>query len=169
MEDGFVSEVEEATIGLVGKISEREYTSRRAVAGTMSWLIRVFEELGIIYQEREVPAEVLDSIDKKKKKTSTKNITAEAESKKRKGAAVARAPPKKKEKVGTLVIAPAASSSGSAGVAPVGSEDSQSSSVPSRDVRVMGGGDSGSLGASVCPLHGAVSGAGRPEASAAPT
>ena len=35
MEDSFVSEVEEATIGLVGKISKREYTSRRAVAGTM--------------------------------------------------------------------------------------------------------------------------------------
>ena len=34
-EDSFISEVEEATIGLVGKISEREYTSRRAVAGTM--------------------------------------------------------------------------------------------------------------------------------------
>ena len=38
MEDNFVSEVEEATIGLVGKISEREYTSRRAMAGTMPWL-----------------------------------------------------------------------------------------------------------------------------------
>ena len=37
-EDSFVSEVEEATIGLVGKISEREYTSWRAVAGTMPWL-----------------------------------------------------------------------------------------------------------------------------------
>ena len=34
-EDGFISEVEEAAIGLVGKISEREYTSRMAVAGTM--------------------------------------------------------------------------------------------------------------------------------------
>ena len=37
-EDSFVSEVEEAAIGLVGKITEREYTSRRAVAGTMPWL-----------------------------------------------------------------------------------------------------------------------------------
>ena len=34
-EDSFVSEVEEAAVGLVGKISEREYTSRMAVAGTM--------------------------------------------------------------------------------------------------------------------------------------
>ena len=33
--DSFISEVEEATVGLVGKISEREYTSRMAVAGTM--------------------------------------------------------------------------------------------------------------------------------------
>ena len=35
MEDSFVSEVEEATVCLVGRISEREYTSRRAVVGTM--------------------------------------------------------------------------------------------------------------------------------------
>ena len=66
------------------------------------------------------------------------------------------------------MIASAASSSGSAGIASVGSEDGQSSSVPSRDVRVAGSGDSGSPGASVRPLRGAVSGAGRPEASAAP-
>ena len=64
-EDGFVSKVEEAAIGLVGKISEREYTSRMAVAGTMPWLNRVFEEVGIVYREREVPAEVLASIEKK--------------------------------------------------------------------------------------------------------
>jgi len=167
-EDSFVSKVEEAAIGLVGKISEREYVSRRAVSGIMPRLNRVFEELGIVYWEREVPAEVTASIDKKKKKTSAKNVTAEAESKKRKGTAVAWAPPKKKKKFGTLVIAPAVSSSGSAGVASVGSEDGQSSSVPSRDMRVAGGGDSGSPSASVRPLRGAVSGMGRPEASAAP-
>ena len=90
-EDSFISEVEEAAIGLVGKISEREYMSRRAVFGIMPRLNRVFEELGIVYREREVPAEVIASIDKKKKKTSVKNanVTAEAESKKRKGATVA--------------------------------------------------------------------------------
>ena len=49
-EDIFVSEVEEAAIGLVGKISEREYMSQRAVSGIMPRLNRVFEELGIIYQ-----------------------------------------------------------------------------------------------------------------------
>ena len=49
MEDSFVFEVEEATVGLVGKISEHEYMSRRAVAGTMPWLNQVFEELGIVY------------------------------------------------------------------------------------------------------------------------
>ena len=95
-EDSFVADVEEATVGLVGKISEREYTSRRAVAGTMPWLNRVFEELGIIYRERAVPAEVLASIDKKKK-AFTKNVTAEAESKKRKGTTVTQAPAKKKK------------------------------------------------------------------------
>ena len=167
-EDSLVSKVEEATIGLVGRISEREYTSRRAVSGTMPRLNRVFEELEIVYREREVPAEVLASIDKKKKKTSAKNVTAEAESKKRKGAAVARAPPKRKKKSGTLVIASVASSSGSAGVASVGSEDVESSSVPSADARVASGDDRGSSLAPVCPASGAVSDAGHPEASVAP-
>ena len=168
MEDSFVADVEEATIGLVGKIFEREYTSRRAVAGTMPRLNRVFEELGIVYREREVPAEVLASIDKKKK-ASAKNVTAEAESKKRKGAAVAQAPAKKKKKkTGALVIAAATSSAGSAGVAFAGSEDVQSSSVPSVDVRVASSKDHGSPRAPVRPVSGAVSGAGRLEASAAP-
>ena len=98
-EDSFVSEVEEAAVGLVGKIFEREYTSRRAMAGTMPRLNRVFEELGIVYREREVPAEVLASIDKKKKKAFAKNVTVEAESKKRKGAAVARRLQKRRRKL----------------------------------------------------------------------
>lgn len=33
--EGFVADVEEATVGLVGKISEREYTSWTIVVGTM--------------------------------------------------------------------------------------------------------------------------------------
>ena len=115
-EDSFISEVEEATVGLVGKISEHEYMSRSAVAGTMLRLNRVFEEVGIVYREREVPAEVLASIEKKKKKAFVKNVTAEAESKKRKGAVVARVSMKKK-KSGAPLIAPAMSSAGSAGVA----------------------------------------------------
>ncbi|XP_066342119.1 actin cytoskeleton-regulatory complex protein PAN1-like [Miscanthus floridulus] len=106
-------------------------------------------------------------IDKKKKKAFAKNVTAEAESKKRKGASVARALVKKKKKSGALVIAPAASSVGSAGVASTGSEDVQSSSVPSVHVRVTSGEDRSSPGAPVCPVSGAVSGAGRAEASAA--
>jgi hypothetical protein len=166
-EDSFVADVEEATVGLVSKIFEREYTSQRAVAGTMPWLNRIFEELGIVYREREVPVEVLASIDKKKK-SSAKNITAEAESKKRKGAALVRAPTKKKKKTGALVITPAASSAGSAGVASADSEDVQSSSIPSRDVRVVSGGDNGSLGAPARSVRGARSGAERPKASAAP-
>ena len=66
------------------------------------------------------------------------------------------------------MIASAEFSSGSAGVASAGSEDAQSSSIPSRDVRVMGGGDNSSPGALVRPLRGAVSSAARPEARAAP-
>ena len=132
-EDSFVFEVEEAAIGLVGKISEREYMSRMAVAGTISRLNRVFEEVGIIYREREVPAKVLASIEKKKKKAFTKNVTAEAESKKRKGTVGSRAPAKKKKKSEAPLIAPALSSAGSAGVASAGSEDVESSSAPSAD------------------------------------
>ena len=59
------------------------------------------------------------------------------------------------------MIAPAASSAGSAGVASTDSEDVQSSSVPSRGV-------SSSPGASVRPLRSATGGAKRLEASAAP-
>ena len=99
MEDSFVSEVEEAAVGLVGKISEHEYTSRRAMVGTMPWLNRVFEEVGIIYREREVPAKVLASIEKKKKKAFAKNVTAEAESKKRKGTVLLGLPRKRRRAV----------------------------------------------------------------------
>ncbi|XP_066333268.1 uncharacterized protein [Miscanthus floridulus] len=137
------------------------------MAGTMPRLNRVFEELRIVYREREVPTEVLASIDKKKK-ASVKNVTAEAESKKRKGASVARAPVKKKMKSVALVMAAATSSAGRAGVASTGSEDIQSSSVPSVDVRVMSSGDRSSPGAPVRPVCGAVSGAEQLEASATP-
>jgi len=167
-EDSFVSEVEEAAVGLVGKISEREYTSRMAVAGTMPRLNRVFEEVGIVYREREVPAEVLDSIEKKKKKAFAKNVTAEAESKKRKGAVGSRVPTKKKMKSGAPLIVPALSSTGSAGAASTGSKDVESSSAPSADARVASGGDRSSPVALVCPTSGAVSGAGRPETGVAP-
>ena len=67
-----------------------------------------------------------------------------------------------------MVIAPATSSIGSAGVASTGSEDVQSSSVPSVDVRVTSEEDRGSPRAPVRPVSGAVSGGGRSEASAAP-
>ena len=104
-----------------------------AVAGTMPRLSRVFEEVGIIYREREVPAEVLASIEKKKKKAYTKNVIAEAESKKRKGAVGSRVPMKKKKKSGAPLIAPTLSSAGSAGVASARSEDVESSSILSAD------------------------------------
>ena len=70
----------------------------------------------------------------KKKKAFAKNVTVEAESKNRKGATITQAPAKKKKKTSALVIAAAVSSAGSAGVASTGSEDVQSSSVPSVDV-----------------------------------
>ncbi|XP_066374545.1 cell wall protein TIR4-like [Miscanthus floridulus] len=129
----------------------------------MPWLNRVFEEVGIIYWEREVPAEVLASIEKKKKKAYAKNVTSEAESKKRKGAVGSRAPVKKKKKSGAPLIVLALSSAGSASAASASSEDIESSPTPSTDARVASGGDRGSPVAPVCPTSGAVSGAGRPE------
>ena len=66
------------------------------------------------------------------------------------------------------MIVPAMSSTGSAGVASAGSEDVESSSVPSADARVASREDRGSPIALVCPVSGAVSGARRPKASAAP-
>jgi hypothetical protein len=79
-----VSEIEEAARVIAGKISDKEYLAQKSSTGTMSWLNRVFEELGIHHEEYVVPPEVILFIEEKKKVTA-KNVTAVAESKKRKG------------------------------------------------------------------------------------
>jgi len=66
------------------------------------------------------------------------------------------------------LITPTMSSAGSAGVASAGSEDVESSSVPSADTRVVSGGDRGSPVTLVCPTSVAMSGAGCPETGVVP-
>jgi tRNA C32,U32 (ribose-2'-O)-methylase TrmJ len=93
--DAYVAEVEEATRGIAGAMSEKEYLARKSNAGTMPRLNRVFEELGVHHEEYVIPLEVLASIEKKKKKAAAKNVTAVAESKKRKGQVGPKVVPKK--------------------------------------------------------------------------
>lgn len=66
-------------------MSNKEYLARRAIAGTMPHLNRVFKELGIHHEEHKVPSKVLKSLEDKARKAATKNTTTVAEAKKRKG------------------------------------------------------------------------------------
>jgi hypothetical protein len=80
----YVSEIEEATHVIAGKISDKEYLAQKSSVGMMSRLNQVFEELWIHHEEYVVPPEVILSIEEKKK-VAAKNATAVAKSKKRKG------------------------------------------------------------------------------------
>jgi len=80
--ESFLDSVEVSARRIVGKISEKEYLQRKSTLGTMPRFNRVFEELGIEYNDYVIPPDVLLGLEKKK--DSSKAITA-AESKKRKG------------------------------------------------------------------------------------
>jgi len=73
--------VEVSARRIVGKISEKEYLQRKSALGTMPRFNRVFEELGVKYDDYVVPPDVLLSLEKK---DSSKAVSA-AEAKKRKG------------------------------------------------------------------------------------
>jgi hypothetical protein len=105
----FAAEVEEGARLIVRKISHREYLAQKVVGGTMPWLNRVLEELGIHHEEHEVPTEVLTTIEQKRKKVIAKNATAAVESKKRKRIGASQVVGKK-QKVSTSGPASAASS-----------------------------------------------------------
>lgn len=96
--------------------------AHRAIAGTMSRLNRVFEELGVHHEEHKIPSKVLKSLEDKEKKAAAKNTTAAAEAKKRKGSGHSKAL-SKKQKVG----------SGS-GIASAGSSEQVGDSVPGGSV-----------------------------------
>jgi hypothetical protein len=98
--DALVVGVEEVTRAIVGAMSDKEYLTRSSKSGTMPWLNRVFEELGIHHEEHVVPPKVLASIEKKQK-AAAKNATIVAKSKKRKGQASLKALSKKQKVVAT--------------------------------------------------------------------
>ena len=66
-------------------MSDKEYLARRAIAGMMPHLNRVFEELVIHHEEHKVPTEVLKSLEDKVRKATAKNTVMAVETKKRKG------------------------------------------------------------------------------------
>lgn len=92
----FVIVVEDTAKLILGEITDREYLARRTSVGSMPRLNRVFEEMGIHYYEREVPAKVREHVKKKVKEKAEKGeggrsrvakATTAAESRKRKSAA----------------------------------------------------------------------------------
>ena len=70
---------------ILAEISDKEYLARRAIAGTMPRLNRVFEEFGIHHEEHDVPVKVHKSLEDKARKAAAKNTIAATEAKKRKG------------------------------------------------------------------------------------
>ncbi|XP_021315213.1 uncharacterized abhydrolase domain-containing protein DDB_G0269086-like [Sorghum bicolor] len=80
--ESFLDRVEVSARRIVGKISEKEYLQRRSALGTMPRFNRVFEELGIEYEDYVIPPDVLLGLEKKK---DSSKAVALAESKKRKG------------------------------------------------------------------------------------
>ena len=69
--------------------------------GTLPWLNRVFEELGIHHMEHKVPAKVLKSLDDKARKAIAKNTTIAAETKKRRGAGTSKVVSKRQKTMPT--------------------------------------------------------------------
>lgn len=105
------------------EMSDREYLMRRAIAGTMPRLNKVFEEFGIHQEEHEVPMKVTKFLEGKARKATAKNVTAVAEAKKRKGAKTSKVTTKRWK----MKAASAAASADASAVASahVGEEDAE--------------------------------------------
>jgi len=123
--ESFLNRVEVSARRIVGKISEKEYLQRKSTLGTMPRFNRVFEELGIEYNEYVVPSDVLLGLEKKK--DSSKAVAA-AESKKRKGGGVAKTLAKKR-KAEVVLETPVGSSSARSSAAESNSVESQPAEV----------------------------------------
>ena len=119
---------------IVGKISEKEYLQRISALGTMPRFNRIFEELGIEYNDYVIPPDVLLGLEKKK--DSSKAIAA-AESKKRKGGGAMKQLAKKR-KAEVLPEAPVESSSARSSAAESNSVDSAPTEA-AKDVPASGG------------------------------
>jgi len=118
--ESFLDRVEVSAQRIVGKISEKEYLQRKSTLGTMPRFNRIFEELGIEYNEYVIPSDVLLGLEKKK--DSSKAVAA-AESKKRKGGGAVKTLAKKC-KAEVLLEAPVESSSTRSSTAESNSVDS---------------------------------------------
>jgi hypothetical protein len=120
--ESFLDRVEVSTRRIVGKISEKEYLQRRSALGTMPRFNRVFEELGIEYEDYVVPPDVLLGLEKKK--DSSKAVAA-AEARKRKGGGAVKQLAKKR-KAEVVLETPVESSSARSSAA----ESNSVASVP---------------------------------------
>jgi len=116
--ESFLDRMEVSARRIVGKISEKEYLQRKSALGTMPRFNRVFEELGIEYNDYVIPPDVLLGLEKKK--DSSKAVAA-AESKKRRGGGAVKALAKKRKAEVPLET-------------PVGSSSARSSAAESNSV-----------------------------------
>jgi len=118
--ESFLDRVEVSARRIVGKILEKEYLQRKSTLGTMPRFNRVFEELGIEYDDYVIPPDVLLGLEKKK--DSSKAVAA-AEARKRKGVGAVKQLAKKR-KAEVLPEAPVGSSSARSSAAESNSVDS---------------------------------------------
>jgi hypothetical protein len=80
---------------ILGEMYDKEYLAHQALAGTMPWFNRVFEEFGIHHEEHDVPMKVHKPVDDKAKKAVAKNASVAAKTNKRKGASASKVVSKK--------------------------------------------------------------------------
>jgi len=132
--ESFLDRVEVSARRIVGKISEKEYLQRKSALGTMPRFNRIFEELGIEYNDYAIPPDVLLGLEKKK---DSSKAVALAESKKRKGVGAVKQLAKKR-KAEVLLEAPMESSSARSSAVESNSVDSTSAEV--EEVMPAGGG-----------------------------
>jgi hypothetical protein len=119
--ESFLDRVKASACRIVGKISEKEYVQRKTTLATMSWFNRVFEEVGIEYDEYAVPSDVLLGLEKRR--DASKTIAA-AESRKRRGGGATKTLAKK-HKVEVVAEALVESSSDRSSAAESNSVESQ--------------------------------------------
>ena len=123
--ESFLGRVEVSARRIVGKISEKEYLQRKSALGTMPRFNRIFEELGIEYNDYVIPPDVLLGLEKKK---DSPRAVALAESKKRKGGGAVKQLAKKR-KAEVLLEASMESSSARSSAAESNSVDSAPAEV----------------------------------------
>jgi hypothetical protein len=102
----FVKSVEAGVREILGEMSDKEYLARRAIAGTMPRLNRVFEEFEIHHDEHDVPAKVHKSLEDKAKKATNKNTPLQLRQRKGRGLARLRLLPRNRRPRSLLLLPP---------------------------------------------------------------